>query len=53
MENKLTYSDFTIGQVLICIKLNHTYYSEFNTKSFAGDYIGGETDNEIIQNLFR
>jgi hypothetical protein len=38
--NKLTHKDFKIGQVLICIKLNH--------KSLGGDYIGGEPDNERL-----
>lgn len=40
MENKLTYKDFSIGQVLICVKLNH--------KSISGDYIGGDPDNERL-----
>jgi hypothetical protein len=40
MENKLTYKDFEIGQVLICIKLDHY--------SVVGNYIGGEPDNERL-----
>ena len=40
MENKLTYKDLKIGQVLTCVKLNH--------RSISGDYIGGEPDNERL-----
>jgi hypothetical protein len=35
MENKLTYSDFKIGQTLTCIKLGAGYY-------------GGDSDNERL-----
>jgi len=40
MENKLTYKDFEVGQVLTCIKLDH--------HSVVGNYIGGELDNERL-----
>lgn len=33
---KLTYSDFKIGQTLICVKQN------------SGDYYGGDVDNERL-----
>lgn len=40
MENKLTYKDFKIGEVLTCVKLNH--------ESISGNYYGGDPDNERL-----